>query len=79
MTQTRQMTLEVDGKKIVISARRLSTGVGGIKYAVSVNDWKSSVLVKLHELEDTGRGLADAALDHSMGEALAKWLKGAKQ
>ena len=74
MAQTKQTTMNVDGEKFVLKARRLSTGVGCIRYAVSVNDWKSKVGVRLTDL-DEGSDMADQALWLALEKGLAKWLK----
>ena len=73
MAQTKQTTMNVDGEKFVLKARRLSTGVGCIRYAVSVNDWKSKVGVRLTDL-DEGSDMADQALWLALEKGLAKWL-----
>tara|TARA_R110000824_G_scaffold383248_1_gene576765 strand:+ start:355 stop:576 length:222 start_codon:yes stop_codon:yes gene_type:complete len=68
------MTMTVEGKKFLLKARRLSSGVGGIKYFVSVNDWRSRVVVRLGEL--TGPNMEDSALSLALEKGMARWLKG---
>jgi hypothetical protein len=75
MAQTKQMTMTVEGKKFLLKARRLSTsGFSGIKYFVSVNDWRSRVVVRLGEL--TGPNMEDSALSLALEKGMARWLKG---
>ena len=79
MAQTKQMTINVEGEKIVLKARRLSTGVGGIRYAVAVNDWKSKVVVRLGELDaPSSEGMIDQALWLALEKGMARWLKETK-
>jgi len=76
MAQTKQTTMNVDGEKFVLKARRLSTGVGCIRYAVSVNDWKTKVGVRLTDLDAPSvDGMIDQALWLALEKGLAKWLK----
>ena len=81
MAQTKQTTLNVDGEKVVLKARRLSRfGSGCIAFRVEVdsslwsNVWKSRVGVRLDEL-DEGSDMADQALWLALEKGLAKWLK----
>tara|TARA_R100000789_G_scaffold11718_1_gene15678 strand:- start:6 stop:236 length:231 start_codon:yes stop_codon:yes gene_type:complete len=73
MAQTKQMTMNVEGEKITLKARRSGDGRGGVFYAIAVNGWKSRVLVRLNELE--GSNMADQALWLALEKGLAKWLK----
>jgi hypothetical protein len=66
--------MTVEGEKFLLKARRLSHGVGGIRYFVSVNNWRSRVVVRLGEL--TGPDLEDSALWLAMEKGMARWLKG---
>ena len=84
MAQTKQTTLNVDGEKVVLKARRLSRfGNGCIAYRVEVdsslwsNVWKSRVGVRLDEL-DEGSDMADQALWLALEKGMAKWLKETK-
>lgn len=80
MAQTKQVTLKVGDEKVVLKARRLSTGVGGIRYFVSVkwsamsNEWRSKVIVRLGEL-DSASNMVNQALELALEKGLAKWLK----
>ena len=80
MAETKQMTMTVEDEKFVVKARRLSQGVGGIRYSVSLwrqfdeNDWRSRVLVRLDELNDDS-DMADQALWLAIEKGMAKWLK----
>jgi hypothetical protein len=73
MAQTKQTTMNVDGEKIVLKARRAGDGRGGVLYSVAVNGWKSKVLVRLSELEDVS-DMADQALWLALEKGMAKWL-----
>ena len=76
MAQTKQTTMNVDGEKFVLKARRAGDGRGGVFYSVAVNDWKSKVLVRLDELTtDYENNMADQALWLALEKGLAKWLK----
>jgi hypothetical protein len=67
--------MTVEGEKFLLKARRLSTsGLNGIKYFVSVNDWRSRVVVRLDEM--TEPDLADSALWLALEKGMARWLKG---
>ena len=84
MAQTKQMTINVEGEKIVLKARRLSSfGMGTIAYRVEVDSslwssvWKSRVGVRLDEL-DEGSDMADQALWVALEKGMAKWLKETK-
>ena len=75
MAQTKQTTMNVNGEKFVIKARRLSTGARCIRYSVSVNDWRSKVGVRLSELDSPSvEGMADQARWLAIAKGLAKWL-----
>ena len=80
MAQTKQMTINVEGEKIVLKARRLSSfGWGTIAYRVSVNGWKSRVGVRLTDLDySSDRDMADEALWLALEKGMAKWLKETK-
>ena len=80
MAQTKQTTINVEGEKIVLKARRLSSfGWGTIAYRVSVNGWKSRVGVRLDELTtDYENNMADQALWLALEKGMAKWLKETK-
>ena len=76
MAQTKQMTMNVEGEKGVLKARRLSMFASCIRYSVSVNGWKSKVGVKLGELKSTDvDDMKDQALWLALEKGLAKWLK----
>ena len=84
MAQTKQMTINVEGEKIVLKARRLSSfGMGTIAYRVEVDSslwssvWKSRVGVRLDEL-DEGSDMADQALWVALEKGMAKWLNAIK-
>ena len=84
MAQTKQTTLNVDGEKVVLKARRLSSfGMGTIAYRVEVDSslwssvWKSRVGVRLDELVE-GSNMADQALWLALEKGMAKWLKAIK-
>jgi len=84
MAQTKQTTLNVDGEKVVLKARRLSSfGMGTIAYRVEVDSslwssvWKSRVGVRLDELVE-GSNMADQALWVALEKGMAKWLKAIK-
>ena len=80
MAQTKQTTLNVEGKKVVMKARNTGRGVHGAKgvgflYSVSVNGWKTKVLVKLGDLDaETSEGMIDQALSLALEKGMAKWL-----
>ena len=78
MAQTKQTTLNVEGKKVVMKARNTGRGVhgaSGFLYSVSVNGWKTKVLVKLGDLEaETSEGMIDQALWLALEKGMAKWL-----
>jgi hypothetical protein len=76
MAQTKQMTMNVEGEKVVLKARRLSWSWDGTRYFVSVNNWQSKVVVGLGEL--TGPDLEDSALWLAIEKGMAKWLKETK-
>ena len=84
MAQTKQTTLNVDGEKVVLKARRLSSfGHGCIAYRVEVDSslwssvWKSRVGVRIDELVE-GSNMADQALWLALEKGMAKWLKATK-
>ena len=84
MAQTKQMTMNVEGEKVVLKARRLSSfGMGCIAYRVEVDSslwssvWKSRVGVRLDELVE-GSNMADQALWLALEKGMAKWLKAIK-
>jgi hypothetical protein len=68
------MTMTVKGEKFLLKARRLSAGLNGIRYFVSVNDWRSRVVVRLDEM--TEPDLVDSALSLALEKGMARWLKG---
>ena len=75
MAQAKQITLNVEGGKFVLKARRLSTAAGGgIRYFVSVNEWRSKVIIRLDEL-DSASNMVNQALELALEKGLAKWLK----
>ena len=76
MAQTKQMTMYIEGEKVVLKARRLSMFASCIRYSVSVNDWRFRVGVKLGELDSpsSAEGMADQALWLAIAKGLAKWL-----
>ena len=79
VTQAKQITINVEGEKLVLKARRLARGVGGIRYFVSVNDWRSKVIIRLGELDaQTSDGMIDQALALALTKGLAKWLNSAE-
>jgi len=75
MAQTKQTTLNVEGTQVAMKARRMGHGVGGFLYSVSVNGWKTKVLVKLGDLDaETSEGMIDQALWLALEKGMAKWL-----
>lgn len=74
MAQTKQTTLNWGKTKVVIKARRMGHGAGGFLYSVSVNGWKTKVLVKLGDLDaETSEGMIDEALSLALEKGLEKW------
>jgi hypothetical protein len=85
MAQTKQMTMNVEGEKVVLKARRTSRrGSGCIVYSVGVwssfdGDWKSRVGVRFGELDgESSVDCADQALCLAIEKGMAKWLKETK-